>query len=88
MNLSKCLEDLRKKQDKDTISEKDVVVNFGGHVLGPLFGDVTFEKGYQKHLDLAGHSFEVKYIASNTWHGSTELRVKGCNIVGTKVRGS
>ena len=65
-----------------------MVVNLAKQVLIPLFGRVVLEKSYRALLEVLGNPpfFHVDNLgvgSVNTWHGETEIRVKGCVAIST-----
>ena len=66
--------------------EKEVVVTIAKHVIEPLF-TTLYEKGYAETLTHAGMSSVVPVDLgiglATTWHGSTELRIRGCEVITT-----
>ena len=72
---------------KETISEGDVVFYLAKLVLIPLFGVVKIESHYRNFPGVSAlHGLKVEALgigSVNTWHGGTELRVDGCDVVFT-----
>ena len=70
-------------------TEGELVINLCRDVLIPLFGEVTLEKRYAKKItdnDLQGATAEhIGMGTKTTWHGTPDLRVKGCPLVTTTV---
>ena len=71
------------------VTEKIIVVNLVKHLLVPLFGPVDLEKGYRslvKQVGMLGPDVTITDLGVgdvHTWHGSTEVRVKGCPAIVT-----
>ncbi len=87
IDLNQQFKMLKTAQNKVNVNEKDVVVTIAKHILLPLFGNVTYEKGYEKYLLKTSQDVDGEYLgigSEYTWHGSTELRVEGCNIISTE----
>ena len=45
------------------------------------------KKGYQRALLESGLNCDTKYLgvgSAKTWHGSTEVRIEGCNVISTE----
>ena len=67
-------------------NEKEVIVDVATKVLAHLF-DVTFESGY-KELVQGIPNITIKNIgigSNDTFHGTPDLRVLGCNIITTEL---
>lgn len=68
----------------DAQNEKDVVVVIAKHVFDPLFGKVTFEKGYRECLSKWGLHCDVENLgvgSDRTWHGSMEVCIQDCSVI-------
>lgn len=69
----------------DTRNEKEYVVEFSKKVLIPLFGEVELELGYSQYI-VGVHGAKVEFLglgSDQTWHGSTEVRMRGCDFIVT-----
>lgn len=84
--LIKMMNDARKiSWMGEFTTEEEFVVSLCERILLPLFGEVTLEKRYQKKVcNLSGARAEhIGMGAKNTWHGTPDLRVKGCDLLMT-----
>lgn len=88
--LITCLKRCRTIRLSENLSgaqnEKDVVVVIAKHVFDPLFGKLTFEKGYKNCLSKWGLHCDVENLgvgSEKTWHGSTEVCIQDCSIINT-----
>ena len=88
-NLEDRLMELKRAANLSEVTEKIIVVNLVKHLLVPLFGPVYLEKGYRsliKQVGMLAPDVTVTDLGVggvNTWHGSTEVRVKGCPAIVT-----
>ena len=88
-NLEDRLMELKRAAKLSEVSEKIIVVNLIKHLLVPLFGPVDVEKGYGslvEQVGLLGPDVTLTDLGVggvHTWHGSTEVRVKGCPAIVT-----
>ena len=75
---------------KDFI-EKDVMVAVCQNIFVPLSSrcnEVVLEKGYRKLVSESGLGLETDEIGMgtwDTWHGTADVRVKGCEVVCRRV---
>ena len=83
-NLEDHLMILKTAAKLSGVTEKIIVLNLVKNLLVPLFGPVDLETGYQSLVERVGMSgpdvtvTDLGMGAVHTWHGSTEVRVKGC----------
>ena len=88
-NLEDRLMELKRAANLSAVTEKFIVVNLIKHLLVPLFGHVDLEKGYGSLVEQVGMLGADVTITDlgvggvHTWHGSTEVRVKGCPAIVT-----
>lgn len=88
-NLEDRLMELKRAANLSEVTEKIIVLNLIKHLLMPLFGPVYLEKGYGSLVEQVGMLGPDVTITDlgvggvNTWHGSTEVRVKGCPAIAT-----
>ena len=88
-NLEDRLMELKRAAQLSDVTEKLLVVNLIKHLLVPLFGPVDVEKGYGslvEQVGLLGPDVTLTDLGVggvHTWHGSTEVRVKGCPAIVT-----
>ena len=86
-NLEDRLMELKRAANLSAVTEKIIVVNLIKHLLVPLFGHVDLEKGYGSLVEQVGMLGADVTITDlgvggvHTWHGSTEVRVKGCPAI-------
>ena len=74
------------KLDNKT-KEKEYCLEFAKTILIPLFGEVIFEMGYADYIKgVQGATLEHLGLGSeSTWHGVTEMRIRGCDFVTTNL---
>lgn len=88
-NLEDRLAELRRAANLSEVTERIVVLNLIKHLLVPLFGPLYLEKGYRSLVEQVGvlgpevTIMDLGVGGVNTWHGSTEVRVKGCPAIAT-----
>ena len=61
-------------------TEEDHLIDIASTILYPLCNDVTLEKRYSRKLQTHAE-FKAEHIgigSSNTWHGTPDVRVRGC----------
>ena len=88
-NLEDHLMILKAAAKLSGVTEKIIVLNLVKNLLVPLFGPVDLDTGYQslvERVGMLGPDVTVTDLgvgAVHTWHGSTEVRVKGCPAIVT-----
>ena len=88
-NLEDRLMELKRAAKLSKVTEKIIVVNLVKHLLVPLFGPIDLEKGYRslvEQVGMLGPDITITDLGVgdvHTWHGSTEVRVKGCPAIVT-----
>ena len=64
--------------------EEQIMVHIAHYILVGLCSEVTLEKRYSKRLGAHAEEIQSTHIgigSINTWHGTPDGRVRGCNIV-------